>query len=136
MRPSRRPRKIAALLLLALLLPAWAAAGLPLVWCIGPNGHNAIEGLTVGCHDELGDSVHSGGFIADSDECTDFSLWQRIQVPSNPSTVASPSPDPIPVVASFESTDRGPQSDSVETFVPLDPIASQLAQLRTVVLLI
>ena len=120
--------------LLALLLPAWAAGGLTLVWCVGPNGHSAIEILAVNdCHDELTEASDAAGLIAKKG-CIDFSLWQSADAPKKHLFVASVSADPVKAL--FGSVDLRPECEAVTAPIHWDAGSDQLAQLRTVVLLI
>ena len=131
--PSR-PRKFVIFALLALLLPAWAAGGLTLVWCVGPNGHSAIETLAVNdCHDELTEASDDASLIAKKG-CIDFSLWQRAEAPKKHLFLASVSVDPV--MAHFGSVDLCPECEAVTAPIRRDAASDQLAQLRTVVLLI
>lgn len=134
MRPTCRPRQFAVYFLLALLLPAWAAGALPLVWCVGPNGHNAIETMGLNdCHDEPTVASIDAGVVAGKD-CIDFSLWQRAEAPKKPVLVASVSNDPskTPLGACEPILNY----ELVSAHIRQDAASDQLAQLRTVVLLI
>lgn len=132
-----RARKFVTFALLALLLPAWAASGLPLVWCVGPNGHNAIKALTLGdCHDAPEASFRAGKLSAKNGNCTDFSLWQRAEAPRKLFSDTPPPPDPTAVGALPEAVHGNPECGLQGFCIQFDFVANQLAQLRTVVLLI
>ncbi|HML92996.1 hypothetical protein [Methyloceanibacter sp.] len=135
---TSRFRKFAIFAFLALFLPAWAPGGLPLVWCVGSNGHNAVEMLGLGdCHRAPTPGFRDGNSGAEKAGCTDFSLWRKAQLPREP-VVAAPPPPPDPATpAAFTVAIHG----NPGCRLPLprsqpDSIANQLAQLRTVVLLI
>lgn len=135
---TSRARKFAISALIALVLPAWAAGGgLPLVWCVGPSGHSSVEMMGLGdCHGAPASVLHDGYSDAGKAGCTDFSLWQQAQTPREPVAVTSPPPDPV-TPAAFTVAIHG----NLGCRLPLpcsqpDSIANQLAQLRTVILLI
>jgi hypothetical protein len=121
--------------LLALLMPAWAANGLPLVWCVGANGHSAIETLGLGdCH---GGSAFSKGHLSvEEGDCTDFALWQQAQNPRQPIAVSPPRPDATTHTKLAATIHSDPGRQLRLSGFQSDSIASQLTQLRTVVLLI
>ena len=129
--PSR-PRKFVIFALLALLLPAWAVGGLSLVWCVGPNGHSAVETLALNdCHAAPTEASDDASLSAKKG-CIDFSFWQRAESPKKHLFVASVSA--YPVKAIFGSVDL--RREVVTAPIRWDAGSDQLAQHRTVVLLI
>jgi hypothetical protein len=132
-----RARKFVIFAVIALVLPAWAAGGLPLVWCVGSNGHSAVEAVGLGdCHDAQTSAFRNGKSSAEKADCTDFSLWQRAQAPREPVAGTSPPPDlAMPVALTVAAQGSSPCQLSIFCSRP-DFVADQLAQHRTVVLLI
>lgn len=133
-----RIRKLVALLLLALFVPASTANALPLVWCSTPSDHNAIElfhsfpeisGPTAKVAPSW--SQPSGGH----GDCIDYFVTQAVQSLAKASLVAPPSPDSSPqdLSTGLEHHTRSALSGSL---IPPVLVSNQLAQLRTVVLLI
>jgi hypothetical protein len=133
-------RKAIAFVLLGLFLPASTAQTFPLVWCFTPSGHNAIElcAVTRGCHyipaasNEGRTAVKAGKH----GECTDIDLTQFTQSPSKLQLTGSPPSDPVVSDLRFKRIPGNSNLLRFGSLEPLDAIATQLAQLRTVVLLI
>ena len=138
MRPLRRPSKYAVLFLLASLLPAWMAGGLPLVWCVGPNGHSAIEALAFNdCHDGSTSAFRDQEVGGEKEDCTDFGIWQRAEAPKKQLASALPSPEPGTAAAEIPATLHCiPTCERQGARHDVDFVGHQLAQLRTVILLI
>jgi len=132
-----RARKFAISALIALVLPAWAGGGLPLVWCVGPSGHSSVEMMGLGdCHGASASVIHDGYSGAGKAGCTDFSLWKQAQTPREPVAGTSPLPDPPTPAALIGPIQANPGCQRLLPHSQPDSIANQLAQLRTVVLLI
>jgi hypothetical protein len=117
-------------------VPTSTALALPIVLCIGTDGHKALElGLPkVGC--DYSSVLHhrQASKLDERAGCTDFDLIQFTQPRSKPSLATSfpPAPDTAlsldRTTADYQSLwDSGPRG-------PLDLIAPYLTQLRTVVL--
>lgn len=137
-------RRFRSFLAVSVLLAfAWcrAAEAMPLVWCLGSDGHSVVEiANSEGCKSYSGVDVYVDLGYATTlvglgdgahDTCNDFVLSDEARASVKVfKTLAPPEPASIPIRL-FE--DRGLLLAS-----PLDrspnPAASQLAQLRTVVL--
>lgn len=139
-------RKIVALMLLVLFAPASMADALPLVWCLAPSGHNAIELYSGGCHKlpavsevprcAAKSAASFRRWTGEPGGCRDFVVSQSAQTPTKLLPKTPPSPDPVALDALSEAVENPSKPAPSRPGVPLDPAANQLAQLRTVVLLI
>ena len=82
------------------------------------------------CHDEPTVASIDAGVVAGND-CIDFSLWQRADAPKKPALVSNdPAKTPL---GSFEPISN---YELVSAHIRQDAASDQLAQLRTVVLVI
>jgi hypothetical protein len=134
---TSRARKVAISALIALVLPAWAGGGLPLVWCVGPSGHSSVEMMGLGdCHRAPASDPHDGYSGAGKPGCTDFTLWKQAQTPREPVVGTSPLPAPPTPAVLTQAIQADPERQLPLRCSQPDSIANQLAQLRTVVLLI
>jgi hypothetical protein len=125
-----------------LLVFAWSrvAEAMPLVLCLGSDGHKVIElASSEGCHnasktDLYVDSGYTVSLIGSSagkhGDCNDIALPDEVRSPVKVSKTLAP---PAPVFSTLEAP--------VEHYMPWalrmpppQPVATQLAQLRTVVL--
>lgn len=144
-----RARRLAASVLLLLLVPSMVLAALPLRYCIGPSGHQAIEfvieGVSHGGADashtqvaQLDDGCEGVAIFADAGKCTDKALMDTASPPPPvdlkllsltaviATTLALP---PLPPALSIHQTVAAPIRDDRH----LDP---RMEIRRTVVLLI
>lgn len=139
-------RKIIAFFLLLLFAPTYGAAAMPLVWCVAP-GHNAVERCgSSGCHNQSLGSDLTGfqheakapcsRMASGQGGCTDWSLSQPTRSTIGLLPVAPPSPDGGAFSLPPKLEEQASLVPPLVPFAPLDLIANQLAQLRTVVLLI
>jgi len=135
-------RKLIAFLLLLLFAPASTADALPLVWCLAPSGHNAIElfhnlPASSGLRQlaAKGSAVH-GQSVDKHGACKDFIVSQSAQSPTKLSLKAPPSPDPVLLGPASKAAEPPAQAVASRFAVQKNLAANQLAQLRTVVLLI
>lgn len=134
---TSRARKFAILALIALVLPTWAGGGLPLVWCIGPSGHSSVEMIGLGdCHGAPAAVLRDGYSEAGKAGCTDFSMWQEAQTTREPVAGPSAPPNPPMPAALTVAFRANPGCQLAMSCSQSDSVADQLAQLRTVVLLI
>ena len=140
-------RKLVALILIALFAPAWMSNAPLLVWCLAPSGHNAIELAVVPDHHEPPRLSGVSGFAAkdtplpdraDSKQrkCVDFVIAQPVQSQSNPWLAAPPPPDPAASVEFSTYACALRDAPRPTPLISLHLAAAQLAQLRTVILLI
>lgn len=86
-------RQLAAAFLLVLMVPSLVLAALPLRYCVGPSGHQAIEFVIEGVSHSGADTSHAsaaqaGGdgcdgasVFADSEKCTDKALMDTASSP-------------------------------------------------------
>lgn len=88
-----RARRLAASVLLLVMVPSLALAAMPLRNCIGPSGHQAIEFVIDGvlhsgnhesheqaAHDPVGCAGEVDAF-ADGEKCTDKALMDTVSAP-------------------------------------------------------
>ncbi|WP_208430899.1 hypothetical protein [Methyloceanibacter caenitepidi] len=131
-----RARKFAIFALVALLLPA-SAVGASLVWCVGLNGHNAIESAASSHHHETSRfSSQVRELCVEGGRCLNYDVLQLAEVPKKLASLASPSKNPTASAIISHNYFDGSESplEVVRTWTGV--VASQLAHLRTVVLLI
>ena len=144
-----RTRRLAASVLLLLLVPSMVLAALPLRYCIGPSGHQAIEFVIEGVSHGGADASHLQAAQADdgcegvdafaeSEKCTDKALMDTASPPPSvdlkllsltaviATTLALP---PLPPTLSIHQTVAAPIRDDRH----VDP---RMEIRRTVVLLI
>jgi hypothetical protein len=140
----RRIRTLLAISLLLLFAWSRAADALPLVWCLGSNGHSAIElAMSKGCHNAaVAEFSLDSEYIADlvgppvgqHRDCSDFIIAKDVRSLIKISSTTPTPPAPGPSALSPESFDEhfrvGPSGSALRP----DLVANQLAQLRTVVL--
>ena len=131
---TSRARKFVILTLIALILPAWVAGSLPLVWCVGPNGHSAIENLVLKECQTWRGGVAGEVNLAAEKGCLDFSLLQRGEVSKKPLFTAGGSKDQTEALSALLGLCSNCEPSSLQVRPDAGP--DQLAQLRTVVLLI
>jgi hypothetical protein len=138
MRLTSRTRKFVIFALVLLVLPAWAMGSLSLVWCVGPNGHSAIEWLALGdFHHATPTADRAGKHSAEDGTCTDFSLWQRAEVSRKLKSAAPQSPNLAAAGILPEAELGSAECDDLKVSnFQSDFVAFQLTQLRTVILLI
>jgi hypothetical protein len=132
----QKARKLAIFALVTLLLPA-SAVGASLIWCVGLNGHNAIESvLSSDYHETFRSSIHAREHCVEGGSCRDFDVLQHAEVPRKLASLAASSKNSAASAVipeqSFGSCELPLQVVRTWTGV----VAGQLAQLRTVVLLI
>ena len=128
-----RLHKLTTHFFLVLLLQAWTVSALPVVWCLGSDGHRAIEILTLSdCDsDDVAGPVAKVGVVA-GDSCTDFSLALRSDVPKKLEfKFAAKLPN---VLARTIERRRDLLRDGKLVEPQLDQRPLQLAQIRTIVL--
>lgn len=132
-----KARKFAIFTLVALLLPALAAGALSLVWCVGLSGHSAIESAASSdYHETARHPSQARELCVEGGSCRDFDVLQLAEVPRKLAAAASPSQNAA-AAAIVPDSDFGNSEPTLRVFrVWTDIAASQLAQLRTVVLLI
>ncbi len=137
----RRFRSFLAIFLLFIFAWSRAADALPLVWCLGADGHNAVElANSSGCHsapktDLYVDSGYAtplfGKLVGDHHDCTDFTLADELRSPIKVSKTLAP---PVPVPSVVEPVQEHRAAWPIRLAVRADPVINQLAQLRTVIL--
>ena len=138
-------QKIFAIVMLLLFMPASMAQAAPLVWCLAPSGHSAIELDNGGCHkpSALSEaslcSVKSGSSLpkwaGKPNACLDVALSQTAQTPTKVLSKMPPSPEGVALKALSVGVEAHCKLAPIQPGL-LNPAAIQLAQLRTVVLLI
>lgn len=126
-----------------LLVFAWsrAAEAMPLVWCMGSDGHNVIElANSGGCHgaakaDFYVDSGYATSLIGspagEHSDCKDIALPDKVQTSAKVFKTLAP---PAPVATFVDSAEVYYTAWPIRPAVRVEPAAGHLAQLRTVVL--
>lgn len=137
----RRIKSFIAITLLLLFAWSRAAEALPLVWCLGSDGHSVVEladskscnsADKIDLHVDSGYTVPLLGLtVGEHDQCTDFVLSDEVTKTATKSqNTAPPAALPVKPVAFNERLSCAPLSFSPQSRTN----ACQLAQLRTVVL--
>lgn len=110
-------RRICAAMILLAFLPASIAAALPLVYCVGANGHHAIEYVGTGSHDHgapwSASDGASGKASVEHRTCIDFQLTPVAQAAPRDAKAglasAGESPSPLKYVIPADAECRFPQ---------------------------
>lgn len=138
----RRLRNFIAISLLLVFSWCRVAEALPLVWCLGSDGHSVIElADSTGCNSpskvnlylDSGYQVSLLGVATGGhDECQDIALSHEVTVAvSAPKTDSKPAKLPA-VIAVWPK--GSPKTPVLGVSFPPRDTANQLAQLRTVIL--
>jgi hypothetical protein len=140
----RRIRAIVAISMLLLFTWSRAADALALVWCLGPDGHSSIElAMSEGCHNSsVAEFSVDVGYTTDlvgppvgqHENCKDFIVSKDVRSPIKISWTTPPPPSPAPYALSVDYFDASSRARPSGPALRPDLVASQLAQLRTVVL--
>lgn len=140
----RRIRTLLAISLLLLFAWSRAADALPLVWCLGSDGHSSIElAMSKGCHNTTVaefslDSEYTtdlvGPPVGQHGDCSDFDIAKDVRSLIKISSTAPTPPESGPSALGPESFDKHFRVRTLGSAPRPDLVANQLAQLRTVFL--
>lgn len=138
-------QRLAVTVLLTIFVPASIAAGVPLVYCLGADGHRAIEFVQNAPHhgaEHVRTAVdHSdhGAVLGGSDHCVDYKLVTLNAVPQRSSdlkhavTRLTPAPAAI-AICKKPAIDGGDPSARCRPRREYERLVDRLASHRTTVL--